>query len=86
MSSKDNTEKKAKASISITGMTCTTCAATIEKGLSDTPGVEQANVNFASEKVSIEYDPAMVDLTRERNTTFVLSAARKLSTRTPKNI
>jgi len=45
-------------------MTCTTCASTIEKGLSQTPGVEQANVNFASEKASIKYDPTKVDLAR----------------------
>jgi len=68
MSSKDNTKKSTKVSIHITGMTCTTCAATIEKGLSDTPGVEQANVNFASEKVSIKYDPARVDLARMKST------------------
>jgi Cu+-exporting ATPase len=44
-------------------MTCTNCAATIEKGLAETPGVEQANVSFASEKASVEYDPSKVDLT-----------------------
>jgi len=59
---KTDSQKPDKASIHITGMTCTTCAATIEKGLSQTPGVEQATVNFASEKASIEYDPMKVDL------------------------
>jgi len=54
--------KTAKASIDITGMTCTTCAATIEKGLKETHGVEQANVNFASEKASVEFDPEKVNL------------------------
>jgi Cu+-exporting ATPase len=49
-------------------MTCTTCAATIEKGLSQTPGVEQADVNFASEKASIEYDPMKVDLAKIKDT------------------
>src|SRR4030042_1161215 len=48
-------------------MTCTTCAATVEKGLSETPGVEQANVNFASEKASIKYDPSKVDLAKIRD-------------------
>jgi len=56
--------KSEKAHIHITGMTCTTCAATIEKGLSETPGVEQANVNFAAEKAYIEYDPAKIDLSK----------------------
>jgi Cu+-exporting ATPase len=49
-------------------MTCTTCAATIEKGLSETPGIEQADVNFASEKVSIKYDPTKVNLARIKDT------------------
>jgi len=60
--------KSEKANIHITGMTCTTCASTIEKSLSDTPGIEQANVNFASEKASIEYDPSKVDITKIKNT------------------
>jgi len=61
-------EKSKKAHIHITGMTCTTCAATIEKGLAETPGVEQANVNFASEKAIIEYDPSKVELAKIKHT------------------
>ena len=57
MAEKPESEKTTKVSIPITGMTCTNCAAPIEKGLSETPGVEQANVNFGSEKASIAYDP-----------------------------
>jgi Cu+-exporting ATPase len=49
-------------------MTCTTCAATIEKGLSETSGVERADVSFASEKASIEYDPTKVDLAKIKGT------------------
>ena len=59
-----NSKKTGKAHIHITGMTCTTCAATIEKGLAETSGVEQANVSFASEKASIEYDPSKVDFAK----------------------
>ncbi len=68
MADKTNSQKSDKASIHITGMTCTTCAATIEKGISETPGVEQADVNFASEKASIKYDPTKVDLARIKDT------------------
>jgi Cu+-exporting ATPase len=68
MADKTNSKKTDKASIHITGMTCTTCAATVKKGLSQTPGVEQADVNFASEKASIKYDPKKVDLARIKNT------------------
>jgi len=62
MADKSISKKSEKAHIHITGMTCTTCAATIQKGLAETPGVEQANISFASEKASIEYDPTRVDL------------------------
>jgi Cu+-exporting ATPase len=68
MADKTNSKKSDRASIHITGMTCTTCAATIEKGLSETPGVEQADVNFASEKASIKYDPTKVDLAKIKDT------------------
>jgi len=68
MADKANSKKADKASIHITGMTCTTCAATIRKGLSQTPGVEQADVNFVSEKASIEYDPTKVDLAKIKDT------------------
>ena len=42
----------------ITGMTCTTCAGTVEKALVNVPGVSKVNVNFASEKATVEYDPS----------------------------
>ncbi len=63
-----NRKKSEKAHIQITGMTCTNCAATVEKGLAETPGVERANVSFASEKASVEYDPSKVDLNKIKNT------------------
>ena len=64
MAEKPASEKTTKASIPITGMTCTVCALTIEKGLAETPGVEKAAVNFASEKASVEYDPNKTNLTK----------------------
>ncbi len=64
----EKTEKRQKARIHVTGMSCTTCAATIEKALSETEGVEQARVNFASEQASVEYDPAKVDLASIKGT------------------
>ena len=68
MADKTSPKKSDKASVHIIGMTCTTCAATIEKGLSETLGVEQADVNFAAEKASIEYDPTKIDLAKIKNT------------------
>ncbi len=68
MGEKTDSRKAEKASIHITGMICTTCARTIAKGLSRTPGVEQADVNFASQKASLEYDPAKVNLAKIKDT------------------
>jgi len=68
MSEKTKPKKSEKAHIHVTGMTCTTCAATVEKSLAETPGVERANVSFASEKASLEYDPAKVNLAKIKNT------------------
>jgi len=64
VSDKTNSQKCGEVSIHITGMSCATCAATIEKGLSEIPGIEQADVNFALEKASIRYDPTKVDLAK----------------------
>jgi len=58
---KESPQGKKKAHIHITGMTCASCATTIEKGLSKLPGVSRVNVNLASEKASIEYEPSKVD-------------------------
>ena len=60
--------KKAKANICIGGMTCTTCAATIQKALADTGGVNKVDVSFASEKVAVEYDPGQVELSELTST------------------
>ncbi len=50
-----------KTIIKVEGMTCTTCASTIEKGLRSIPGVEEASVNFATEKATVSFDPTKVD-------------------------
>ncbi|KZZ82647.1 heavy metal translocating P-type ATPase [Bacillus sp. SJS] len=47
-----------KDAFSITGMTCSACAARIEKGLNKTHGVYKASVNLATESASVEYNPA----------------------------
>lgn len=45
----------------VTGMTCANCAANIERALKRrTPGVVDAAVNFASERVSVAYLPTML--------------------------
>ncbi|WP_072695709.1 heavy metal translocating P-type ATPase [Marinilactibacillus sp. 15R] len=43
-------------SFAIEGMTCASCAQTVEKAAKKVRGVTQASVNLATEKLSIEYD------------------------------
>jgi Cu+-exporting ATPase len=49
-----------KIELPVTGMTCSNCAANIERALNKkVPGVVQAAVNFATERVSVEYIPGV---------------------------
>jgi len=49
-----------KTSLHITGMHCASCSAVINKALSKTKGVKQANVNFSTAKATIEYDDSKI--------------------------
>ena len=49
-------KKTKKAEIKVTGMTCATCASTIEKSLMNLEGVSKAEVNLAKETASVEYN------------------------------
>ncbi|UCC41614.1 MAG: heavy metal translocating P-type ATPase [Candidatus Aminicenantes bacterium] len=49
-----------RVDLPIVGMSCASCAATIQKGLSSLDGVEQANVNFANSKATVLYQPQLV--------------------------
>lgn len=42
--------------LNIEGMSCASCALRVEKGLKKVPGVQDAQVNFATEKATITYD------------------------------
>ena len=48
--------------IPVEGMTCASCVARVQKGLSKVEGVTEASVNFATEKATVSYDPAVVDV------------------------
>lgn len=45
-----------KETIKISGMTCAACAKRIEKVVGKLEGISQASVNFATEKLTVEYD------------------------------
>ncbi|MDD4549463.1 MAG: heavy metal translocating P-type ATPase [Syntrophomonadaceae bacterium] len=48
-----------KTTLKIKGMSCAACAARIEKGINELPGVKEARVNLAMENATIEYDPGL---------------------------
>jgi P-type Cu+ transporter len=50
-----------EAVFGVTGMTCASCVMVIEKTLARMPGVVSANVNLASERLTVTYDPAQID-------------------------
>ncbi|MEO8631780.1 MAG: heavy metal-associated domain-containing protein, partial [Chloroflexota bacterium] len=45
-------------SFGVTGMTCASCVRRIEKALAKVEGVQEANVNLATEKARVVFDPA----------------------------
>lgn len=47
--------------LKVMGMTCAACARTAEKAVSRIDGVTKASVNFATEKLQVEYDSEKVD-------------------------
>lgn len=55
--------EKKQAELKVSGMHCATCAVTIEKALIGVEGVEEANVNFAGNKVTVEFDPSKAGVT-----------------------
>ncbi len=48
--------QKQRVTIRIGGMSCAACANRIERALSKIEGVQNANVNFAAEKASVEFE------------------------------
>ena len=51
-----------EAVLPIEGMTCASCVRRVEKGSEKVPGVTAANVNLATERATVAYDPAVADL------------------------
>jgi Cu+-exporting ATPase len=53
---------KARIVLPIEGMTCASCAATVQEALAGASGVSSAGVNFATNKAAIEYDAAQTNV------------------------
>lgn len=71
---KDNSEIKSAMpengleswELSVTGMHCASCVSRVEKALNDSPGVEQAVVNLATERASVLVHPEQAALDQIR--------------------
>ncbi|MBF7095570.1 heavy metal translocating P-type ATPase [Alkalibacter mobilis] len=57
-----------KENIKISGMTCAACAQRVEKSVGKLEGVKNASVNFATEKLTVEFDGQDIDLENIKET------------------
>jgi len=60
--SEDAPHSESRLDLPITGMSCASCAAHIQKGLSQLKGVVSASVNFGAEKATVIYDKSLVSV------------------------
>jgi copper ion binding protein len=51
-----------QATLQVTGMTCASCVAHVERALRELPGVSQAIANLATGTAKVEFDPSQVSL------------------------
>jgi len=54
--------KTIKKNFPVTGMSCASCASSVETTLKEEPGVVKAAVNYANGEASVEYVPAIADV------------------------
>jgi P-type Cu+ transporter len=50
------------ATLKLRGMSCASCAKSIEDAISSVPGVNECSVNFGAEQATVDYDPRTTDL------------------------
>ncbi len=55
----ENEAKSERIDLPIVGMSCASCASTIQRGLAGLKGVKKANVNFATSKATVLYEPQL---------------------------
>jgi Cu+-exporting ATPase len=48
--------------LKLRGMSCASCARSIEDAINSVPGVNECSVNFGAEQATVEYDPRTTDL------------------------
>ncbi|HPE63823.1 MAG TPA: heavy metal translocating P-type ATPase [Methanothrix sp.] len=59
---KEDQKQEKKVELKISGMTCASCASTVEDALLGVEGVAGAQVNLGKETASVEYDPSKAKL------------------------
>jgi P-type Cu+ transporter len=57
----DQQNQTQEASLLVSGMTCASCVRRVERGLQKLDGVESANVNLATERATVSFDPSLVN-------------------------
>lgn len=62
----------------VEGMTCASCVARVEKALKKVEGIREVNVNLATEKVTLSYNPSVTDV--QKFTEVVEDSGYKLIT------
>jgi Cu+-exporting ATPase len=61
-STSDGTQSEQVATLLIGGMTCASCVRRVERGLTRLDGVDGAEVNLATERARVAFDPARVSI------------------------
>ncbi|AFY55453.1 copper/silver-translocating P-type ATPase [Rivularia sp. PCC 7116] len=54
-------------SLKLRGMSCASCAISIEKVINSVPGVSECNVNFGVEQATVKYNPQKTDIQQIQN-------------------
>ncbi len=53
-----------KVELSLIGLSCSSCSTTVERVLTNLPGVSKAHVNYTLGKAHVTYDPAQMNVSR----------------------
>ncbi len=61
MAVSQDSRKIKEQSFEVTGMSCAVCASHVQKAVAKLDGVLKSDVNLATEKLTVSYDPAVVD-------------------------
>ena len=74
-----------KERLRITGMTCASCAARVEKSVGRMEGVESCSVNLATERMTVEFDSAKTDMSAIKRQIEETGYGKPMRASTPKS-